>query len=304
MNLPISDKLTHVWLDVQHAWVREVLLRSTAHSHVGFPMAEGVSQAPIRPANAGISTGLGQLRWAILVGVGTEYAVVALFGPQDRLAMNTVIEEHAVVHGHDNILCASAFRTGQDGFSLCHGSHSGRTAAEEATASAYIEERAHRCNKRYYYEGAGWRPAIRSSTAGTTPEVREHQPPRVAHQPCPDLDGLDLDAAQRPVPDRLGQGQPQSQVPQVVCQHEQPPPHLVSNGAESGAAFTDIIVGCVRDTQSGIKRAACQEPGVRGYCSAAKIRSEDRSDRRYSTVTVLARLRGWSTSQPRHTAMW
>jgi hypothetical protein len=26
--------------------------------------------------------------------------------------------------------------------------------------------------------------------------------------------------------------------------------------------------------------------------------------RRYSTVTDLARLRGWSTSQPRRTAMW
>jgi hypothetical protein len=26
--------------------------------------------------------------------------------------------------------------------------------------------------------------------------------------------------------------------------------------------------------------------------------------RRYSTVTVLARFRGWSTSQPRRTAMW
>ena len=25
---------------------------------------------------------------------------------------------------------------------------------------------------------------------------------------------------------------------------------------------------------------------------------------RYSTVTVLARFRGWSTSHPRHTAMW
>ena len=24
----------------------------------------------------------------------------------------------------------------------------------------------------------------------------------------------------------------------------------------------------------------------------------------YSTVTLLARLRGWSTSQPRRTAMW
>ena len=33
----------------------------------------------------------------------------------------------------------------------------------------------------------------------------EHQPPGVAHQPCPDLDELDLDTAQRPVLDRLGQ---------------------------------------------------------------------------------------------------
>ena len=30
----------------------------------------------------------------------------------------------------------------------------------------------------------------------------------------------------------------------------------------------------------------------------------DRTRPAYSTVTLLARLRGWSTSQPRMTAMW
>jgi len=33
----------------------------------------------------------------------------------------------------------------------------------------------------------------------------EHQPPGVAHQLCPDLDELELDTAQLPVLDRLGQ---------------------------------------------------------------------------------------------------
>ena len=33
----------------------------------------------------------------------------------------------------------------------------------------------------------------------------EHQPPGVAHQPCPDLDELELDTAQRTVLERLGQ---------------------------------------------------------------------------------------------------
>ena len=33
----------------------------------------------------------------------------------------------------------------------------------------------------------------------------EHQPPRVPHQPPPDLDELDLEASERPVLDRLRQ---------------------------------------------------------------------------------------------------
>ena len=36
----------------------------------------------------------------------------------------------------------------------------------------------------------------------------------------------------------------------------------------------------------------------------AGFREKDALSRCYSTVTLLARLRGWSTSVPRWTAMW
>ena len=42
----------------------------------------------------------------------------------------------------------------------------------------------------------------------------------------------------------------------------------------AGAAFMDIIVGCLCEPQSGIKLAACQESGVRGDGSATKSQAD------------------------------
>ena len=52
----------------------------------------------------------------------------------------------------------------------------------------------------------------------------------------------------------------------------------------AGAAFMDIIVGCLCEPQSGIKLAACQESRVRGDGSATKIQAD--------SAVVLALQRG------------
>ena len=62
----------------------------------------------------------------------------------------------------------------------------------------------------------------------------------------------------------------------------------------SANAFYELGVRhALRQVAKGKARRA-STPGLSSFWSAAA----------YSTVTDLARLRGWSTSQPRRTAMW
>jgi len=68
------------------------------------------------------------------------------------------------------------------------------------------------------------------------------------------------------------------------------------------AKATKLPVGasiCVRP------RAPERQPLAKGLLRhASRTRTPSPHPGRHSTVTLLARLRGWSTSQPRMTAMW
>jgi hypothetical protein len=55
------------------------------------------------------------------------------------------------------------------------------------------------------------------------------------------------------------------------------------------------------------QRVSAEGPQGHGQEARQRAQDDEESSRRpgsYSTVTDLARLRGWSTSQPRRTAMW
>jgi hypothetical protein len=50
--------------------------------------------------------------------------------------------------------------------------------------------------------------------------------------------------------------------------------------------------------------AGSGRPAPRGRPSITQGQNGVKKEAGYSTVTLLARLRGWSTSQPLRTAMW
>ena len=64
--------------------------------------------------------------------------------------------------------------------------------------------------------------------------------------------------------------------------------------------FDNITSRLVRIQRTARADRACSAAGSRRSAALMAIALAVG----YSTVTVLARLRGWSTSHPRHTAMW
>src|SRR2546422_3264604 len=73
------------------------------------------------------------------------------------------------------------------------------------------------------------------------------------------------------------------------------------------AERTEIVVGDAEDVVAFARRAVDEGRGVVGDAglTLAGVQMEvDLQPAGHSTVTLLARLRGWSTSQPRSTAMW
>src|SRR2546430_3393881 len=78
-------------------------------------------------------------------------------------------------------------------------------------------------------------------------------------------------------------------------------------GAQPLAERTGIVVGDAGDVVALARRAVDEGRVVVGDAglTLAGVQMEvDLQPAGHSTVTLLARLRGWSTSQPRSTAMW
>jgi hypothetical protein len=87
-------------------------------------------------------------------------------------------------------------------------------------------------------------------------------------------------------------------------------------GPEAGTAHLGCPAQVVRHGRSQPQREgahleeATRAPRPRDYSWAELMRRVfevdvlDGPQQPYSTVTLLARLRGWSTSQPRSSAMW
>ena len=83
-----------------------------------------------------------------------------------------------------------------------------------------------------------------------------------------------------------------------------------STSSGCGEAFGDEVGDAVRDdARLAGARAGKDEQRAFGVSNGVRAARDSEKERRirtcsYSTVTLFARFLGWSTSQPRRTAMW